>query len=396
MNILCICYAIDRSIESQLPGISVAGNKMQINLLKELYSDICDDLHVISIYPVASYPTYNKINIGGFTKDILSHESVGTLKSVFPYILNLPVIKNICEIFSTYIVARSLCKKNRIDKIILFNAFPPTAYAALKLKKRYGCEIICLLADLPVDDSVKTKGVMKYLRSRFDSYTRMAIRKMDKLIVLNKKAVEDFAPGAKHIVVEGAVNKQDIKDFCYIPPKRKNIVFTGALQKYNGIVEVVEAMKLLKESDVVLDIYGKGEFIDYVKEAASKYSNINYFGTLSNEKVMQVQREAYLLINPRPTDDYIAQITFPSKMFEYMTSGTPVLATRLNGYTQDFLDNLFIIEENTPQCIADTIIRVSKLSEDEFKNKAEAAYNMILTTRTWEVQAKRILEFIKQ
>ena len=118
MNILCICYAIDRSIESQLPGISVAGNKMQINLLKELYSDICDDLHVISIYPVASYPTYNKINIGGFTKDILSHESVGTLKSVFPYILNLPVIKNICEIFSTYIVARSLCKKNRIDKII--------------------------------------------------------------------------------------------------------------------------------------------------------------------------------------------------------------------------------------------------------------------------------------
>ena len=38
----------------------------------------------------------------------------------------------------------------------------------------------------------------------------------------------------------------------------------------------------------------------------------------------------------RVVNDPIAQVTFPSKTFEYLLSGTPVLSTRLNGYTHEY------------------------------------------------------------
>ena len=395
---LYLGYAVNRDKEKQLTGLSVAGNKMQINMLKELCSKLPEKIVPISIYPVAAYPSYKSVVIHSHEEPLFNfsgNQGNNCLKAIVPFIINIPFVKNLFEIFSTYLTARKVARKYDIKQIILFNSFPPTAYTALRLKKRYGCEIISLLADLPIDDSVNTKGIKSLLLRLFQKYTKKAIQQMDKLIVLNKEAAIQFAPNIPYIVVEGAVDKSDIFPFKYIKPERKNIVFTGALQKYNGITEVVEAMKLLSETDIELDIYGKGEFEEYVKKADREYPHIHYFGVKSNEDIMRIQREAYLLINPRPSNDYIASVTFPSKMFEYMTSGTPVLATRLNGYTQEYVDNLYIIEDSAPQCIADTIKKVSELEDGELRRKAENAYYMIVNYKNWAIQAQRIIDFIK-
>lgn len=392
MQLLYLGYAIKRQQEKQIKGISVAGNKMQVNLLRALVEKLGETIRSISIYPMAAYPKGKNLVIKERTENVFDDIPFDTH---IPFILNLPFIKNIYEMVSTYRMALKLYKEKPFDKILMFNAFPATAWAALKLKKKYGCELICLLADLPIDDSVHTKGLRKILRRRMDIYTKNAIKKMDKLIVLNEEAAKIYAQNVPYIVVEGAVDKSDILPFKYIKPERKNIVFTGALQKYNGITEVVEAMKLLSETDIELDIYGKGEFEEYVKKADREYPHIHYFGVKSNEDIMRIQREAYLLINPRPSNDYIASVTFPSKMFEYMTSGTPVLATRLNGYTQEYVDNLYIIEDSAPQCIADTIKKVSELEDGELRRKAEDAYYMIVNYKNWAIQAQRIIDFIK-
>ena len=397
---LYIGYAVDRKLEKELKGISVAGNKMQVNFLREMCRCLGENLYAITIYPVSAYPLYKKLLISYNIQYICDEECLDgkriILNAKVPFIFNLPIIKNLFEIYSTYRSALKLVSKHNIDTIILFNSFPPTAFAAQKLKKKFGCKVICLLADLPIDDSIKTNGIKKILRNIFQNYTERAIKKTDKLIVLNSEVVNLYAPDIPYIVVEGAVRKSDIPPFKYICSFRKNIVFTGALQKYNGIVELIEAMKLLKNSNVELDIYGQGEFLDYVKEACEEYSNIHYCGFCSNEEIMQIQREAYLLINPRPTDDFIAKVTFPSKIFEYMTSGTPVLSTKLNGYTQEFIDNMYIIEENTPQCIADTIESVTMLSDNDLKEKAYSAYKMIVETKNWKMQTEKIINFINQ
>lgn len=393
MQLLYLGYAVNRNLEKQIKGISVAGNKMQVNLLKALVTKIGDALRAISVYPMAAYPTGSDLVISQRCETVLSEPE---LKTHIPFILNIPFVKNIFEMFSTYRLAKKLYKEKPFDKIIMFNAFPATAWAGLRLKKKYGCELICLLADLPIDDSIHTTGLKKYLRNRLDAYTKMAIRQMDKLIVLNKEAAHLYAPDVPYMVMEGAVDSEDVKPFAYKTAQRKNVLFTGSLQKYNGIVELIGAAKLLKDSDVEFDIYGKGEYQQYVEEAAQKYAHIHYGGLCSNDKIMKIQQESFLLINPRPVDDFIAKVTFPSKMFEYMTSGTPVLTTRLNGFLEEYYDTMFFIDDNSPQSIADAIVEVVKTNEQELSEKALLAYNLVTQKKNWDVQTSNIIGFISE
>lgn len=392
MKLLYIGFAVDRELENKLHGISVAGNKMQINLLKKLYKQV-DSLNVISIYPNAAYPKDRELVIKSRNVSITS--GTDNIMSKIPFMLNLPVIKNLFEMYSTYREAKKIIQQNDIHKVLIFNAFPSTAYAALRLQKKYGCEITCLLADLPIDDSVKTKGLMKYLRARMDLYTKKAIKKMDKIIALNESAAELYAPNVPHIVMEGAVDVDQIDDFRYVVPARRNIVFTGSLQKHNGIVEVVDAFKLLKDEDVELDIYGRGEYTDYVIEASKHYPNIHYCGQRSNDEILLIQKEAFALINPRPVSNYISQVTFPSKIFEYMLSGTPVITTRLNGFHPEYYDTMYFVEDNTVNELVNGIKMVLSQTPEQLRQKAYSAYRLVVDKKNWQMQSERIVKFLK-
>lgn len=392
MSILYIGFAVDRKYETKYNGISVAGNKMQVNFLKELNRIMTDEkLSVVSILPIAAYPRDKEVIVN---RDTIEIDEKSGLNGYVPFMLNVPFIKNLYEIVSTYRVSKKLAQNENVDRIVIFNAFPQTAFSALKLKKIYGCEVVCLLADLPIDDSIKTRGLQYFLRNVFDRYTKKAIKKMDKLIVLNKQAAQDYAPGVPYMIMEGAVSNEDIKPFIWNAPKEHNIVFTGALQKHNGIVELVEGIKRLKDTDICLDIYGDGEFRDYVKENAAKYSCIHYHGRVSNEVVQEKQREAFLLVNPRPLDNYISQVTFPSKIFEYMMSGTPVLTTKLNGFTDEYLDTMFFIADNSPQAIELAVRDILTLDEEKLKERAQKAYNLVTEKKNWRVQTQRMYDFI--
>ncbi len=393
MQLLYLGYAINRQREKQIKGISVAGNKMQVNLLRALVEKLGEAIRSISIYPMAAYPKSKNLVIRERSESVFDDIPFDTY---IPFILNLPFIKNIYEMVSTYRMALKLYKEKPFDKILMFNAFPATAWAALKLKKKYGCELICLLADLPIDDSVHTKGLRKILRRRMDIYTKNAIKKMDKLIVLNEEAAKIFAPNVPYIVMEGAVDIKEVHPYENITPARKNIVFAGSLQKYNGIVELIEAAKLLKDVDVEFDIYGRGEYQPFVEEASRDYPNIHYLGLRTNEEIMRIQREAYLLINPRPVDDFIARVTFPSKMFEYLMSGTPVLTTRLNGFRDDYIDKMFFYDDNTPLGIAEAIKMVLSLGDVELEEKARLAYDFITKKKKWDIQTSYIIDFINK
>lgn len=392
MSILYIGFAVDRKYEAQYNGISVAGNKMQVNFLKELNCIMNDEnLFVVSILPIAAYPRDRKLIV---SKEQIEIDEKSGLNGNVPFMLNVPFIKNLYEIVSTYRVSKKIVHKEKVNRIVIFNAFPQTAFSALKLKNIYGCEVVCLLADLPIDDSIKTKGLQYLLRNVFDRYTKRAIKKMDKLIVLNKRAAQDYAPGVPYMIMEGAVSSEDIKPFNWKAPKEHNIVFTGALQKHNGIVELVEGIKRLKDTDVYLDIYGDGEFQDYVQENAANYSFIRYHGKVSNEVVQDRQREAFLLVNPRPIDNYISQVTFPSKIFEYMMSGTPVLTTKLNGFTDEYLDTMFFITDNSPQAIELAVRNILTLDETQLKEQAQKAYDLVTVKKNWHIQTQRMYEFI--
>ncbi len=143
---------------------------------------------------------------------------------------------------------------------------------------------------------------------------------------------------------------------------------------------------------IELDIYGDGYLREYVESKCN--DQIHYYGRIDNEKMLEVQRHAWLLANPRPVDDPIAKVTFPSKIFEYLMSGVPVLSTRLNGFSEDYNNLLIFVNDNSPESLAEGIRKADKLNKEELTAMAKMARDYLVSHKTWDKQVRRIVEFI--
>lgn len=390
-KIVYLGYVVNPKEIIHASGASVAGNKMQWNVIKNLsrYEDI--EITCVTIAPIAAFPHDRKLYQKYQEETLL--EGVRSIRVGF---CNLPVIKQFWQIYSVYHVAKKVVIEMDANILFTFNLFPQVGIPMRWLKKKFSrLETVCLLADLPIDDNTKRKGVSCILRKFFEKSTWKSMRLCEKFIVLNKHVIDKYLLGKSYIVVDGGVDEEDIKR--YDKPVKKseehNVLFCGALTEYNGIMHLIEAMEYLKDTDIILDVYGGGYLEKTVEDAAKKNPKIRYHGRVSNQEVMQKQREAWLLINPRVVDDPIAQVTFPSKTFEYLLSGTPVISTKLNGYGDEYDEMMYWLNDSNSDTIANKIRSIRKLDNMQYKKMGESAHTMIVTTKTWRTQVDKIHKY---
>lgn len=391
MKIVYIGSVVSEELAEKLSGTSIAGNKMQFHVIDELskYPDV--DISVVSVKSRAAFPRDKKI----FERK--SHIQINDRVNAIciPY-CNLPIVKQIWHTFSMWYQADRVIRKEGIPDVLLtYNLFPQTGMAFNKLKEKYKIVGVSLLADLPIDDAAGRGRIMRLFRKRFDAMTVKYLKRCRNYIVLNANAIKRYNLNARYTVVDGGIDIDNI-DISYTPykPCEKNIVYAGSLVTYNGIIPLLEAMDKVADQDVVLDIYGDGDLKNFVITASERNHNIRYHGRVSSDLLEDIYRKAWLLINPRYIDDPISQVTFPSKMFEYLISGTPVLSTHLNGFSSDYDEIMFFAYDDSPEAIAKAIDNVAKLSIEQMNSKAQKAKNFIIEKKNWHYQVKTIKKFL--
>ena len=387
-------YVVTPEEANHASGASVAGNKMQWNVIKNLALRKDVEITCITVTPLASYPSEKNIYQKYEKKELVP----GVTSHRISY-CNLPVVKQFWQIMSMYRTAKRIIRDTEAETIFCFNLFPQIGIPMRWLKKKNPkLDTVCLLADLPIDDKTDRKGVSTWLRSFFEKSTWKSMKICDRYIVLNKHVIDKYLPSKEYIVIDGGVDEVDIEK--YNMPVQKgnehNILYCGALTEYNGILNLIEAMEILSKKDIILDIYGSGYLENIVKNAALKNPQIRFHGRVSNQEVMQKQKEAWLLINPRVVNDPIAQVTFPSKTFEYLLSGTPVLSTRLNGYTHEYDEAMIYLENDSPENIALAIEKISSYSANKLEKIADQGKKLVVECRNWEVQSSKILDFLER
>lgn len=388
IRIVFVGYAVNEQLANELSGASVAGNKMQVNILKELneYDDI--ELKVFSIYPIASFPREHIIWNKGRKVSVYN----GLTAYCVPFI-NIPLFKQISQALSIYHYAKKEINKN--TKVLCFNAFPPIGLPVKWLKKKFDCETCALLADLPIDDDTHNKNFIRnYLSYIFNQNTKKNIKEFAKIIVLNDYAAKIYAPGAEHIVVEGGISLDAIGSINHVNSEKKNIIYSGALTEYSGVLELIKAMDYVTDTSIVLEIYGDGYLEGKICNLTKKKKNVFYMGKVTNREMVSIQKKAYLLVNPRSIDDPISMVTFPSKMFEYMTSGTPVLSTNLNGLTDEYKKYIYLTDGDGAEDIARAINEIALKSEEEMKALAKGAYLFVKEEKNWKRQTAKIKNFL--
>ena len=115
---------------------------------------------------------------------------------------------------------------------------------------------------------------------------------------------------------------------------------------------------------------------------------------LLNYQVVEKETEATLLVNTRPTVEEFVKYSFPSKNMEYMASGTPLLTSRLPGMPSDYYPYVYLIDEVTPQGVADALTQVLAHTDEELHEKGAQARQFIMKTRNNISQAKKVLAML--
>lgn len=378
-------------------GPSVAGNKMQLGFLEALFELYGQNLHILTEYPVAAYPRERILGMGFDTLKLTSHME----SKIVPFI-NVFLLKQLTLIvFAFFMVLAWGWKFKREPKIALcYNAYPYVALPLLWASRVFGFKVICILADPPLE--VMSRSLVGRVAQRLEAATTVSsIKKFSAVVVLNDRAAIEYAPGLRSVRIEGGLDPNDfpLSDsniLGHSTNKALRVIFSGAVIEYNGIRALLSAAKNVKNPRFRLDLYGDGPLVPDVKKACSEDLRICYMGVKPNSEVITAQQAATLLVNPRLVDHPVSRVTFPSKILEYMASGTPIITTKLNGLTEEYLSHMYVFEDDSVSAITAGLEFVLSLPPDVLAAKATAAREYVLREKTWNVQVDKLVKLISE
>ena len=204
--------------------------------------------------------------------------------------------------------------------------------------------------------------------------------------------------GKPHVVLEGHADAA--MEQCRPSLERKACkricLYAGSINRIYGIGMLVEGFLLANLPDVELHIYGSGDYEQELTEIAEKHPNITYGGLLLPSQVVEKEMEATLLVNPRPSDEEFVRYSFPSKTMEYMSTGTPVLMTKLPCLPKEYLPHLYLIEQETPEGVARALRDTLAKDDETLFQKGIGARNFVLKERNNVIQAKKVLDMLER
>lgn len=279
--------------------------------------------------------------------------------------------------------------------IIGYNINAAFMAAMKKIKNCYPKLQTALIVTDMIEDAFNFKSNTTFLK-RVQIYLHKkkiyaSYEAIDKYILLSEQ-MKNRIPNCKdnYIVMEGIYTHCD----DILNTDKQNIIFySGALDTYVNIVEMIEAFKKVNRDDYKLVICGGGPLTNYVREEAEKNINIVFLGSISRMEVLEWQRKSSLLINPRQPSE-ITKYSFPSKTMEYFASGTPVLMYKLQGIPNEYYSYCYTIEGTSIEEFTESLENVISIRAQERNALGYKAKNFILSEKTSYLQVKKILKFL--
>lgn len=313
--------------------------------------------------------------------------------------INLPVIK---EFLIAESLSDELLKWSKLDNnkkcIIVYSLQVNLLKAAIKAKLNDPDIIICsIIPDLPEYMNSNRIYSLLGLRARALKYIYDNLKNVDYYVLLSKFMIEKLDLSEERcVIMEGIYSKTEGDSFTSFDKEEKIILYTGSLDKKYGIDNLLQAFKMIKDKNYRLWICGDGSMKKEVEVLQIYDDRIIYYGLLSREKVLFMQKKATVLVNPRlPKGDY-TKYSFPSKTMEYLASGTPVILYKLDGIPVEYFQFCFVPKDLTVNSLKEKIISVCEMSEYERTKFGRYAAAFIRKNKNPSVQTKKIINLIQE
>ena len=116
---------------------------------------------------------------------------------------------------------------------------------------------------------------------------------------------------------------------------------------------------------------------------------------VNREKILELQRLSTVLINPTPASEEFTKYFFPSKLIDYMSSGTPTITYKIKGIPEEYFDYCYICDHDGALALKKIIIEVCEKSINESKLMGERARDFILSNKNPKSQVLKIYKILK-
>lgn len=341
----------------------------------------------VNVPPLGAYPRYNKLSryAGGTYEDNgVSVKSIG-YSTFYVY-----------QYFSIYKNVLDELKKN-VDtecyNIIIYSINVPVLKAAIKFRSKYSpdSKIILIVPDLlefSFEETIASK-----IKTAIIGDMKMIYDVVDGFVFLTEDMNQRVKTEHPYCIVEGVYNQQEKRLAEKPHDGLKRIFYSGMLYEKFGVKTLVDAFMKTLDSSFRLQICGVGELEEYIQSASKKDPRIEFFGLVSREKVLAMQSEAMLLVNPRTPEGEFTKFSFPSKNIEYLVSGTPVLLYELDGIPSEYYDYCYHLSKNDLGCdkLRNKIEEILNQPEKSLIEQASRASNFIIEYKNSKTQAEKIL-----
>lgn len=282
--------------------------------------------------------------------------------------------------------------------VIVYEPSVSKLKSALYLKKHYQAKVFVVIPDIPELVNLGANPVIKLGKQLAAKQMRKLFKFVDGFILYSECMAQYYGfRDDQWILMEGVFDPDEAVEIKQRSGEKDPIrlMYCGALDKYRGIPQLLDAFDNLRDADYELWLCGAGPSDALIHEREKKDERIRHFGYLdSREDVLALQRQADVLIHTRDITSPAAPYCFPSKLFEYFVTTKPVISVKLPGIPKEYFDYMIPIEPFSTEGIEQAIRRVGQLSVDERKRLGISAREFVLNKKNSATQAKKIYEFM--
>ena len=190
------------------------------------------------------------------------------------------------------------------------------------------------------------------------------------------------------------LSKEESRRTCNLPQDKKIIMYSGHLFEWKGADVLAEAAYNMPDS---LFVFAGGTDRDIEKfKAKYESDNILILGRSPHSKVPSLLKAADVLVLPNRSKEIISEkYTSPLKLFEYMMSQRPIVASDLPSIREVLNDkNSILVGSDSPAELMRGIENV--LSDSSLAERIAIQSYQDVKEYTWSRRAEKIIRFYAQ
>ena len=272
-----------------------------------------------------------------------------------PFLKNIPIGLSIKKLVCDALMVFSLIGRFAAQRYDVIHAGEESVFLASWMRFLHGARVVYDMDSSLADQVVEKFPALGFLNRFLDAFEQMAFRDAELLLpvcdalaqkvyrVDRNKPLEIL----EDVYFEPEPMEIEVEDLRKEVPSIPVMLYVGNLEKYQGIDLLLDALHLLLESGqtrwVLKFVGGNESDIGRYQEMSLELGlgeHVSFLGPRPLVQLPYLLEQADILLSPR-----IKGGNTPMKLYSYLASGKPVVATRIFSHTQAIDDESGVLVE---------------------------------------------------